>query len=392
MSSINRLYPTEFVYASIFLKGQKGAESGMTEQAPTVPRQRHRPPDATENNNAHHGTAAETSPTYSSFKEPVDSKEVQSESEDEVDPFSSEFRWDSLTLGQKVTLVLGCLTLAPLRAIFCIVIYGIIWLVSFIGVLGLTDEELSSSRLSKSRFGFRSKMQDFNFNLFRLMVWSFGFMDYQVTGVQASPEEAPIIVTAPHSTCVDIIPVIDSNSRPVAKKGMLGPIGKFMQLTIVNRSSKESRQMALESIKRRAEQTQEGLFPQTIIFPEGTCTNAKALIKFKVGAFHAGTPVQPMVVRPCQYREKDGTYRKKGIDTMTWTWNQNLSLFSLFYLTLAQPRSYFEIEYLPVYHPSEEEKKDPDLFGANVRAVMAKSLKVPELDIYLPRSYLGTKN
>ena len=77
MSSINRLYPTEFVYASIFLKGQKGAESGMTEQAPTVPRQRHRPPDATENNNAHHGTAAETSPTYSSFKEPADSKEVR---------------------------------------------------------------------------------------------------------------------------------------------------------------------------------------------------------------------------------------------------------------------------------------------------------------------------
>ena len=76
MSSINRLYPTEFVYASIFLKGQKGAESGMTEQAPTVPRQRHRPPDATENNNAHHGAAAETSPTYSSFKEPADSKEV----------------------------------------------------------------------------------------------------------------------------------------------------------------------------------------------------------------------------------------------------------------------------------------------------------------------------
>ena len=65
-------------------------------------------------------------------------------------------------------------------------------------------------------------------------------------------------------------------------------IHSFPQLTIVNRSSKESRQMALESIKRRAEQTQEGLFPQTIIFPEGTCTNAKALIKFKVGAFHAG--------------------------------------------------------------------------------------------------------
>ena len=90
MSSINRLYPTEFVYASIFLKGQKGAESGMTEQAPTVPRQRHRPPDATENNNAHHGTAAETSPTYSSFKEPADSKEVHTYFGERLHPSNSQ--------------------------------------------------------------------------------------------------------------------------------------------------------------------------------------------------------------------------------------------------------------------------------------------------------------
>ena len=48
--------------------------------------------------------------------------------------------------------------------------------------------------------------------------------------MQASPKEAPILVAAPHSTCVDVIPVVHSESRPVAKKGMLGPVGKFMQV------------------------------------------------------------------------------------------------------------------------------------------------------------------
>ena len=147
---------------------------------------------------------------------------------------------------------------------------------------------------------------------------------FQVTGVQASPAEAPILVAAPHSSCMDVIPVVHSESRPVAKKGMLGPVGRFMQvqrklwsscsfhqqvkwnfdlifffqLTIVNRSSKESRHLALEKIQKRAEQTQEGLFPQTIIFPEGTCTNAKALIKFKVGAFYAGMSKQILTSFP----------------------------------------------------------------------------------------------
>lgn len=44
----------------------------------------------------------------------------------------------------------------------------------------------------------------------------------------------------------------------------------------------------------------------------------------------------------------------------------------LLWLTLTQPYSYCEIEFLPVYVPNEEEKRDPKLFANNVRAVMAK--------------------
>ena len=44
----------------------------------------------------------------------------------------------------------------------------------------------------------------------------------------------------------------------------------------------------------------------------------------------------------------------------------------LLWLTLAQFHNYCEIEYLPVYTPSEAEKNDAHLYAANVRAVMAK--------------------
>lgn len=38
-------------------------------------------------------------------------------------------------------------------------------------------------------------------------------------------------------------------------------------------------------------------FPLVFLFPEGTTTNGRALISFKLGAFVPGFPVQPVVVR-----------------------------------------------------------------------------------------------
>lgn len=48
----------------------------------------------------------------------------------------------------------------------------------------------------------------------------------------------------------------------------------------------------------------------------------------------------------------------------------------LLWLTLVQPTSNCEIEFLPVYHPSEEEKTDPKLYANNVRKLMAKYLSI----------------
>ena len=49
----------------------------------------------------------------------------------------------------------------------------------------------------------------------------------------------------------------------------------------------------------------------------------------------------------------------------------------LIWLTLTQFVTYCEIEFLPVYVPSEEELGDARLFADNVRDVMAKALNLP---------------
>ncbi|CAF89448.1 unnamed protein product, partial [Tetraodon nigroviridis] len=53
----------------------------------------------------------------------------------------------------------------------------------------------------------------------------------------------------------------------------------------------------------------------------------------------------------------------------------------ILWLTLCQLHNAMEIEYLPVYTPSEEEKENPSLFASNVRKLMAKALEVPLTDL-----------
>lgn len=79
-------------------------------------------------------------------------------------------------------------------------------------------------------------------------------------------------------------------------------------------------------------------------------------------------PIQPVCIR----------YPNK-LDTVTWTW-EGPGAWKLLWLTLTQVTSQCEIEFLPVYRPSEQERRDPRLFASNVRAVMAKALGVPVSD------------
>ncbi|CAH2008949.1 unnamed protein product [Acanthoscelides obtectus] len=193
-----------------------------------------------------------------------------------------------------------------------------------------------------------------------------------VKGRQADRREAPILVAAPHSTFIDggIVYITGFPSticrRESGANNHIGKLINFTQPVYVWRDDPDSRHNTIREIVQRA--TSDLDWPQILIFPEGTCTNRSCLITFKPGAFYPGVPVQPVCIR----------YPNR-LDTVTWTW-EGPSALKLLWLTLTQPYSNCEIEFLPVYHPSEEEKRDPKLFANNVRAVMAKALGIPVTD------------
>lgn len=63
----------------------------------------------------------------------------------------------------------------------------------------------------------------------------------------------------------------------------------------VKRESHESRTQTIHDIMERVRS--DDVWPQIFIFPEGTCSNGQVMIDFKPGAFIAGVPVQPVLIR-----------------------------------------------------------------------------------------------
>ena len=177
-----------------------------------------------------------------------------------------------------------------------------------------------------------------------------------------------------------------------------------------HRRTSETRKQALQDICDRARST-DHLLPQLFLCPEGTNTNRKALIQFKIGnveireitassrscitpsnqliifclfpsqnigAFAPGVPVQPVLIK------YPGTER---IDAITWTYNQNYGyMFSVWYL-LANPINRVVVEFLPIYNPTEEEKQSPELYAKNVQKIMAEALDIPAMDISYGAQY-----
>jgi len=99
-----------------------------------------------------------------------------------------------------------------------------------------------------------------------------------------------------------------------------------------------------------------------MIFPEGTTSNGKSIISFKLGAFLPGCPVVPHGLR-YPYWFYDPSY-------------SSVSLLYCFIMTMCQGLCFLETHRGDVYYPSEEEKSDPALYSKNVRQVIASSLQV----------------
>jgi len=192
-------------------------------------------------------------------------------------------------------------------------------------------------------------------------------------GTRANPDEAPVLVVAPHSTIIDGFFLLHHAQKglglpsPISRKeNESAPfVGKLLKVTnpiLVRRASANSKRETVEQIELRAKNPSK--FGQIMIFPEGTNSNRKSLLKFKPGAFIPGVPVQPVLLR------------FEGWDTLTWTFD-GTNIKILIFLTLCQFMIKMQVEYLPVYNPVETEQKNANLYAENVRKKMADSLGVP---------------
>jgi len=297
-----------------------------------------------------------------------------------VDPFSnyvSMGRWDW------IQLAIGTVFLLPIRALLLILTLLLAWLVAKIGLMGLSEEESSSAAAMKGRTGWRRKLMS-AYAYFGYAVFLVSGFKVKVIGRQATRGEAPVLVGAPHSSFLEAVVMILCESSPVSRLEsknaiLISTIQQFYQSLYVDRRTSSSRQEAKDLITARSLSKDDNL-PQLFLCPEGTNTNRRALIQFKLGAFTPGVPVQPVAIR---YPGHDAPR-----DDITWTFNQKHSyMFSLWLLLAKLGLNRVEIEYLDVYRPSPEERAHPELYAKNVQLALSKALNLPATDLTFTKYY-----
>ncbi|XP_075817821.1 lysophospholipid acyltransferase LPCAT4 [Microtus pennsylvanicus] len=277
-------------------------------------------------------------------------------------PFVHELHLSGL---QRVKFCLLGVLLAPIRVLLAFIVLFLLWPFAWLQVAGLTEEQLQEPIT-----GWRKTVcHNGVLGLSRLLFFLLGFLRIRVRGQRASRLEAPVLVAAPHSTFFDPIVLLPCDLPKVVSRAenlsvpVIGALLRFNQAILVSRHDPASRRRVVEEVRRRA--TSGGKWPQVLFFPEGTCSNKKALLKFKPGAFIAGVPVQPVLIR-----------YPNSLDTTSWAW-RGPGVLKVLWLTASQPCSIVEVEFLPVYQPSPEESKDPTLYANNVQRVMAQALGIP---------------
>eukprot|EP00924_Labyrinthula_sp_SR-Ha-C_P005375 snap_masked-scaffold_1-processed-gene-29.30-mRNA-1 protein AED:1.00 eAED:1.00 QI:0/0/0/0/1/1/2/0/459 len=218
---------------------------------------------------------------------------------------------------------------------------------------GYTDDELGKHRSLKTLFSY------FYCKILGVQI--------VVKGAQAEPSEAGIIVIGPHTSFLDSVVMTEATGETLVAFISKPFLPKFLQdklysrLIFVDRDDSKSRSSTGSILKERAMNA--NVYKQQILlFPEGTCSNKTALLNFSNGAFRPGLSVQPALIK----------YDKE----VAWCSGSGKRIL-IFYRSLSQLTHKVEVDFMPVYTPSEEEKKDEVLFRENVRGVMSKSLGLP---------------
>jgi lysophosphatidylcholine acyltransferase/lyso-PAF acetyltransferase len=229
-----------------------------------------------------------------------------------VDPFKHRLRMTKLEWCRTYMLAI---LIIPIRVILLLMTLLVAGLVSSVALFNLSEKEKSEKPIAPY---WRKLAQKASALLGRACVRFCGF-SVTVKGEIASAEEAPILVAAPHSGFFDAFTLFWSENPYLVSREenknlpVLGKCIELSQSINVKREDPNSRQNTVQEIVRRTNLHNHPdpaeRWPHLLIFPEGSTSNRKALMSFKLGAFYPGKPVQPVLLR----------YPNR-IDTVTWTW------------------------------------------------------------------------
>ncbi|KAM8900346.1 lysophospholipid acyltransferase LPCAT4 isoform 2-T2 [Spinachia spinachia] len=273
-----------------------------------------------------------------------------------------------MTRAQRIRGIILGSVLFPVRVTMAALCFLLMWPVARLRFAGLSEEERSRPVQGWRRWLLHPIM----LGLSRLAFFFLGFLWVRVKGRRAELKEAPVLVVAPHSSFMDMVSLMPTQLATVVSRSentslpVVGALLEFNQAVLVSRKDPESRRRAVAQVTERL--TSGGYWPQMLMFPEGTTTNGSTLIKFKPGAFLAGLPVQPVLLR----------YPNR-LDTVRWTYKGTSWAEALWYTT-SQFYTNVTVEFLPVYSPTPEEKADPNLYADNVQRLMARALGLPATD------------
>ena len=129
---------------------------------------------------------------------------------------------------------------------------------------------------------------------------------------------------------------------------LVGTIAKGINCLFVNRENKEDRERIFEEILKRQKDFYDGkLLTPLCIFPEGTTTNGKYILKFKRGAFYNLLPVKPQVMT--LGNEKLNYSCAIGVGSTGWNYWRSLCYFgckvNLYELPVIKPTEYMFEKY-----------------------------------------------
>lgn len=138
-------------------------------------------------------------------------------------------------------------------------------------------------------FGFvRLPTEEFNIRDF----WA----DYEP--IQDTSKPAPIIVSN-HTSYFDMWLYLLVNESPaflakhtIIKMPVVSMMAKLHQVLFIKRGDEKQRKITLDLIEERVKLAMQGQINPIIIFPEGTTTNGRGMMKFKKGAFEFEKPIK----------------------------------------------------------------------------------------------------